>query len=70
MPATVKRSKRYQKRAQLVDREKRYSLADALKNLKKIDSTLLERGWKAATADIEPAPSFKGALTKIVEYFK
>lgn len=38
MPATIKRSKRYQKRATLVDREKRYSLADAMKNLKKVDN--------------------------------
>jgi predicted nucleotidyltransferase component of viral defense system len=38
--------------------------------LKKIDTTILERGWIAATADIESAPSFKAAFSNIVEYFK
>lgn len=35
---TVKRSKRYTKRAALVNREKKYSLAEAVKQLKKIDA--------------------------------
>ncbi len=39
MPAIIKRSKRYKKRAELVDREKRYSLADAVKALKKIEAS-------------------------------
>lgn len=36
---TVKRSKRYQKRAVLVDPEKRYTLSEAVKLLKKIENT-------------------------------
>ncbi len=39
-------------------------------SLKKIDSTLLERGWNAATADIESAPQFKTAFSKIFGYFR
>lgn len=35
---TVKRSKRYKKRAEIVNREKKYSLAEAVKLLKKIDA--------------------------------
>ena len=35
---TIKRSKRFQKRAGLVDREKKYALADAIKLIKKIDN--------------------------------
>lgn len=35
---TVKRSKRYQKRAAVVNREKKYSLTEAVKLLKKIDA--------------------------------
>ncbi len=37
MPAS-KRSKRYKVRAKLVDKQKRYSLDDAMKNLKKVDN--------------------------------
>lgn len=37
MLTQVKRSKRYQKRAKLVDREKKYSLADAVKILKSVE---------------------------------
>ena len=35
---TVKRSKRFKKREQLVDREKRYALVDAVRILKKVDA--------------------------------
>ena len=38
MPIIAKRSKRYKKREKLVDREKRYALADAVKVLKKIET--------------------------------
>ncbi len=38
MPAVAKRSKRYTKRAKLVDGTKRYALADAVKILKKVEA--------------------------------
>src|SRR5262245_56618001 len=38
MSTTVKRSKRFQQRAKLVDREKKYSLSEAVKILKKIEA--------------------------------
>ncbi len=37
MPQVVKRSKKYRERAKLLDREKKYSLAEALKEVKKIN---------------------------------
>ena len=39
MQTAVKRSKRYQQRATLVDREKKYTLPEAVKILKKIEKT-------------------------------
>lgn len=39
MPAVAKRSKRYKQREKLVDREKTYSLEEAVKMLKKIENT-------------------------------
>lgn len=39
MPTVIKRSKRYQVRKKLVDTNKRYTLEEAVKSMKKIDNT-------------------------------